>query len=125
MIEFKEDEPYCRMNGVLMSPENYMDLFGVEWQVEENLDGTIIICGNTVYTDKPISEIVLFLGEVRDNGLTVSLPICDIELLDSIKPLKQFKEDYPNFNREKYDAFYDELDKYYEDMRNKIMEEDD
>ena len=35
--------------------------------------------------------------------------------------MKAFKKDYPKFNQELHDQFYDELDAYYENMRNENM----
>ena len=39
MIEFREGEKFCRWNGVLMTQENYEDLFGV-------------VCDPQLYDDK-------------------------------------------------------------------------
>lgn len=142
MIEFIDGENWCRWNGTLMSPEKCIELFGVDGEIETNDDETIIIYEDTIYTNKLISEIILFLGEVHkadkpaDPILTqgyvnylyesldqrldgkVILSIENIRLLDNIKPLKEFKNDYPNFNKELYEKFYNELDEYFEDIRN-------
>ena len=37
----------------------------------------------------------------------------DVELLDNVKPLDEFKKDYPNFNKDLYEKFYEDLDEYY------------
>ena len=137
MIEFREGESWCRWNDILMSPEKCIELFGLDGEIDRNEDETIIIY-DAIYTDKPISEIILFLGEVHhadkptdpiltqghvnyayealDQNLDgkVILSMYDLELLDNIKPLDEFKKDYPNFNKELYEKFYNELDDYYD-----------
>jgi hypothetical protein len=142
MIEFIDGENWCRWNGTLMSPEKCIELFGIDGEIYSNEDETILEYDSTIYTDKPISEVILLLGEVHkadepvDPILTqgyvnysyealdqkldgkVILSMEDIKLLDNIKPLKEFKNDYPNFNKELYEKFYNELDEYFEDIRN-------
>lgn len=136
MIEFIKGENWCRWNGTLMSPEKCIELFGIDGEIGRNEDESIIIY-DSIYTDKPISEIILFLGEIHhadkpadpiltkgyvnyayeslDESLDgkVILSMDDVELLNNVKPLDEFKKDYPNFNKDLYEKFYEDLDEYY------------
>ena len=136
MIEFRKGESWCRWNGILMSPEKCIELFGIDGEIDRNEDETIIIY-DAIYTDKPINEIILFLGKIHhadepadpiltkgcvnyayeslDESLDgkVILSIDDVELLNNVKPLDEFKKDYPNFNKDLYEKFYEDLDEYY------------
>ena len=140
MIEFREGDKWCRWNGVLMNPKNHKKLFGVDFEMTcEYYDG------ETFYTDEPIGKILMIFGEKFDKpepydeilsngygwkdhcweerlGGHVMFSTEFIESL-KVKPMKAFKKDYPKFNQEQHDAFYIELDKYYEDMRNEIHEQ--
>lgn len=141
MIEFIDGENWCRWDGTLMSPEKCIELFGIDREIYYNDDETILEYDSTIYTDKPISEIILFLGEVHkadepaDPILTqghvnhsyesldqkldgkIILSMEDVQYLDNIKPLKEFKKDYPNFNKELYEKFYNELYEYFENIK--------
>ncbi|MBP5457622.1 MAG: hypothetical protein J6Y37_14115 [Paludibacteraceae bacterium] len=135
MIEFRKGEEWCRWNGILMNPKNHKKLFGVENEVYVE-DGWIDADG-VIYTDKPIGQILMIFGEKREdpgeydevvnqgygwNDYTwekqlagkIIFPISFIENLE-VKPMKQFKKDYPKFNQEKHDAFYNELEEFYDE----------
>ncbi len=142
MIEFRNEE-WCRWNGTLMSPENCKKLFGTEYEIF--VEDGFIDDGETIYTDLPIGEILLKFGEIHEkpepydpvlnlNSVTAihqfsweeSLAgkiVFDVNFIKNltIKPMKQFKKDYPKFNQELHDQFYAELDQYYENMRKEIM----
>lgn len=142
MIEFR-NEGWCRWNGTLMSPKNCKKLFGTEYEIF--VEDGFIDDGETIYTDMPINEILLKFGEIHKapepydpvlnlNSVTAihqhsweeSLAgkiVFDVEFIKNlkIKPMKAFKKDYPKFNQELHDQFYDELDAYYENMRNENM----
>lgn len=47
MIEFIKDEPHCRWNGVLMSEENQLKLFGVS--IDDVINNQIYIANNYIY----------------------------------------------------------------------------
>ena len=132
MIEFIDGEDYCRWNGILMSPENHKDLFGIENEIEVlNEDFTIIIYDDWIYSDESFGKTVLSLGwklhesELRDtNNSYIERMLLTKILIDEdsvsglkgIKPIEDFFIDYKNFDIEKYKEFYTELDKYYEDL---------
>lgn len=121
MIEFIDGEDVCRWNGIPMTEEFHMKLFGVPEEIF--MENDIIGVGNTYYTNKSLFEVLCMLGTVvKDkvewndgvspgDHLVISLnAIRDIK----IKPYSRFKKDYPNFDEEEYNSFYNELDAYYE-----------
>ena len=135
MIEFRKGEKWCRWNGKIMSPKELIKQFGTDDEV--SFEKGWIIVGDTIYTDKPIGKILLVLGESYgepepyDNVLSGGYGWKDhcweeklagntvfstsfIEHL-VVKPYDSFAKDFPKFNRKKHDAFYNELDKYYEE----------
>lgn len=138
MIEFRKGDKWCRWNGFLMSPKNTKKLFGVDFEVY--FEDGVIDTGDVIYTDKPIGELLLMYGESYEKPEPYDMCIdqgygwkdhCweeklagkivfDIDFIKNlnIKPFSQFKKDYPNFNKKEHDKFYNELDAYYEDMRN-------
>lgn len=143
MIEFRKGEDWCRWNGTLMSPRGCKRLFGAEGEfyVEENLIDT----GGVIYSDEPIGKILMTYGEKHekpapydevlsqgygwkdhcwDDKLAGKI-IFDIDFIENleVKPMKQFKKDYPKFNEEVHNAFFDELNEYYDKLYNKRGEE--
>ena len=134
MIEFRHKEEWCRWNGTLMSPRNCKRLFGTDCEIF--VEDDFIDDGIAIYTDKPIGEILYRLGEKFDDpgeydeiinqGYGWKDHEWEKKLAGKImfgtdfiknlvvKPMKQFKKDYPKFNQELHDKFYQELDDYYE-----------
>ena len=134
MIEFVEGENWCRWNGILMTPRNHKKLFGTthELIVEKNW----IQDDATFYTDKPIGKILALFGTyypkpkeydpVLSCGYGLQSYCLEEKLADKyvfradfiknlkVKPMSQFAIDYPNFNKEQHEAFYKELNKYYD-----------
>lgn len=144
MIEFIKNEPYCRWNGTLMTPEKCEELFGVEGELD--ICDEVIFDGETYYTDLSFGEFIEFLAKTYgkiygdapewDNVLnlyTGSGALTDqswrekvanhylipIGIVKGMKVLEYnaFKKDYPNFNEKGYYAFYDELYDYCEKLR--------
>lgn len=137
MIEFRKGERWCRWNGILMSPTNHKKLFGTKYEIW--VEKGYIVDGDTIYTDKPIGKVLSKIGEyhsdpgeydeIINQGYGWKDHCWEKELANSyvfnadfiknlkIKSMAQFAADYPNFNQKKHDAFYDELNKYYEDLR--------
>ena len=139
MIEFIKGEKYCRWNGTLMTPENCFTLFGAEYEIFVEKD--FIDDGISIYTDEPIGKILVKLGEkyekpepydsvlnlnsvsaIADYAWEEKLAnkiVFDYDFIDNlvVKPLKQFKKDYPQFNEKVHNAFYDELDEYLNKIR--------
>ena len=135
MIEFVKGEGFCRWNGTIMSPENCVKMFGTDGEIY--IEDNFIDDGSTIYTDEPIGKILSMLGEkhekpapydeVVDQGYgwkghcweekLAGKIVFDIDFIENlvVKPMKMFKKDYPNFDEEKHNAFYDELDKYYDE----------
>lgn len=137
MIEFREGEPRCRWNGILMTDRNHRKLFGIpheiDWQEED-----LIIFDDVTYTNLKPSQVLLRLGEtynappeadpILTEGYTnypleslerefdgqFTIDPCMLTAVDNIKPFEKFRKKYPNFNEEEYNKFYDELDEYYE-----------
>lgn len=138
-IEFVKGEKYCRFDGIVMTPEACIDLYGFDGEFELFDDGICVINGTT-YTDKSLYDIVMLLGtvhgEVEEYDViasqgrgretyyfekqlenTIVIPIVNLDCIKRIKPLKDLKDDYPNLNIEKYDEFYGCLDKYHDKLR--------
>ena len=137
-ITFIEGESHCWFDGILLTEENCKKLYGYEGEIDILSEDTIII-DNTIYSNRKFGEIVKMLGEVhgeveeydeilsqgrgfssycKEKELegTVVIRLTQIEYIDNLKLLDDFKKDYPNFNLEKYNEIYDELDKYYEQL---------
>ena len=76
-----------------------------------------LLIGEEIYRTSNGTNIIYEALDQKLDGKVI-LSMEDIKLLDNIKPLKEFKNDYPNFNKELYEKFYNELDKYFEDIRN-------
>lgn len=138
-IEFVNNEPYCRFDGILMTPENCKNLYGYEGEINIYDDDTYEI-DNTIYTDKKFSDLIKILGDVHNEieeydeilsqgrgfashcaesklNNTVVIPLTRINHIDKIKPFKMYKEDYPNLNIEKYIEFMDCLETYYKNIK--------
>ena len=64
-IEFKDDEEYLRFNGVLMTPEECIKLYGFDGEFDI-LKKDIISLNGTIYTDKKLYDVIKLLGEVHD-----------------------------------------------------------
>lgn len=138
MIEFIKGEKFCRWNGVLMSEENHKKLFGIDG--EADISDDIISYDGVYYTDLPFGELVTRLAEwygrivhkvedydnVIDHGYgfqswcsekelenKMIIPIWAVENC-TVRPMSDFKKDFPDFNQEKFLEFYNELDEYYE-----------
>ena len=115
MIEFRPNEKFCRWNGILMTPETCIDLFGVEEEVI--FEDGYIDAEDAIYTDLPINELLLKIGDIYEttNGNdTIEFDLNFIKYL-KVKPYADFEKDYPKFNRQMHDAFYFDLDKFYEE----------
>lgn len=136
MIEFRKGEGRCRWNGTLMTDDNHKKLFGIECELAWE-DDDLIICDDIVYTDLKPSEVLMRMGEIYHGDINMDpiltsgyvnceanylerkfdgkfiIDSCYVSIIDNIKPFKDFKKDYPDFNRKEYHRFYDELDKYF------------
>ena len=108
MIKFEKGDNYCCWNGILITPENHLSLFGVREEIYED-EGWIDADG-IIYSDLPIGELLLSVGQIKGDKV-----ILEIDFLRNlvIKPYSDFPKDHPGFNRELYDEFYEELDNYY------------
>lgn len=137
MIEFNDKDKYCRWNGTLMSPENHKKLFGVDKELE-CLSKDLIRCDTTYYTDMPLDKLLLKIGtyykteEQRKevcsldpgwhDGIWSSIlkdnVVIPYKLIKGmkVKPMHEFRNDFPDFDNLAYTKFYKELDKYYADM---------
>ena len=139
-IEFIDGEEYLRFNGVLMTPEECIKLYGFDGEFDI-LKKDIISLNGTIYTNKKLYDVIKLLGEVHGEveeydvissqgrgfetycaeerlNNTVVIPLRVIEYLDAIKPLEDFTKDYPNINIEKYKEFYSCLNEYYAENYN-------
>ena len=138
-IEFKDDEEYLRFNGVLMTPEECIKLYGFDGEFDI-LKKDIISFNGTIYTNKKLYDVIKLLGEVHgeveeydvisSRGLgyeqhcheaqlnnTVVISLRSIEYVENVKPFMEYKKDYPNLNVEKYIEFMDCLDEYYNGLK--------
>lgn len=137
MIEFNDKDKYCRWNGTLMSPENHKKLFGIDKELV-CLTKNLIIYDTTYYTDMPLDKLLLKIGthyktdaqrkEVcsMDAGWhdsiwerclkdKVAIPYSAIKGM-KVKPICEFRNDFPYFDNKAYTKFYKELDEYFADM---------
>ena len=122
MIEFIDGEEVCRWNGIPITEEFHMKLFGVPEEIF--MEDDIIGVGTTYYTDKSLYDVLCSIGTIvkdkmewQDGGVSTGdhlvLHLGSIQDLE-IKPYKDFKKDYPRFDEEEYNSFYNDLDAYYE-----------
>ena len=143
MIEFVEGEKFCRWNGTLMSEKNYKKLFGIDG--EPDVADDLICYDGIFYTDLSFGDLVIRLaewygekhGKVEEyddvlskgggwSGYCVEktlenkliIPIDVVEGME-MKPLAAFRKKYPKFDQEKFFAFQDELEEYYDKLYNK------
>ena len=141
MIEFKDGEKFCRWNGILMTPEKCIELFGTDG--EPQLSDDLIEYGDTYYTDLSFGDLLYRIadwygeihGDVEDydeivnqghgwadycaeKDLEHKIVLPDYVLNMKVKPFDKFKEDCPNFNKEQFLAFYNELDIYFDKFIN-------
>lgn len=139
MIEFNDKDKYCRWNGTLMSPENHKKLFGIDKELV-CLEKNLIVYDTTYYTDMPLDKLLLKIG-VHYKSETQRKDVCSMDAgwHDSIwnnilknnvvipysaikgmkvKPITDFRKDFPDFDNKAYTQFYKELDKYYANMSN-------
>lgn len=141
MIEFRKGEKWCRWNGILMSPTNHKKLFGTNHEIWA--EKGYIVDNSTIYTDKPIGKILAIFGKYYPNPEEDDRVIgqgygwedheWEKKLANSyvfnadfiknlkVKPMAQFAIDYPNFNQKDHNAFYDELEKYYDKIRKSVL----
>lgn len=137
MIEFKDKDKYCRWNGTLMSPENHKKLFGIDKELV-CLTKDLIIYDTTYYTDMPLDKLLLKIGtHYKTDAQRKEVCSMDAGWHDSIwehclkdkvvvpysaikgmkvKPIYEFRNDFPYFDNKAYTKFYKELDEYYNNM---------
>ena len=134
-IEYRDNEEYPRFNGVLMTPEECIKLYGFGGEFDI-LKKDIISLNGIIYTNKKLYDVIKLLGEVHGEveeydiissqgrgfetycaeerlNNTVVIPLRVIEYLEAIKPFNDFKKDHPNINIEKYKEFYGCLNEYF------------
>ena len=138
MIEFNDKDKYCRWNGTLMSPENHKRLFGIDQELQ-CLEKHLIIYDTTYYTDLSLEKLLREIGTVYEteeqrrevcsydagwhdhiwNDVLkdhLVIPVSAIKNM-KIKPITDFRKDFPYFDNYAYTQFYDELDEYYDNLR--------
>ena len=146
MIEFIDGEDWCRWNGLLMSPEEYLRQFGIDG--EPSISDDLIEYDGVYYTDMEFGDLVMRLaswfGTIHDkveewdeianegrgflqHSFAKSLENCLVipkNVIEGfvVKPYNEFKKDYPKFDQEKWEGFMDELDDYYNKMLHKSDE---
>ena len=125
-IEYRDNEDYPRYNGTLMTPEECIKLYGFDGEFDI-LKKDIISLDGIIYTNKKLYDVIKLLGTIfnacEDEIIqqveeTLVIYIRNIEHLESIKPLEDFKKDHPNINIEKYKEFYGCLNEYYAENYN-------
>ena len=120
-----------------MSPENHKKLFGIDKELVCLTKG-LIIYDTTYYTDMPLDKLLLKIGThykteaqhkdvcamdagwndniwyniLKDN---VVIPYSAIKGM-KVKPIYEFRNDFPYFDNKAYTKFYKELDEYFADM---------
>lgn len=121
MIKFNIEEDYCRWNGILMTPEKCLELFGIDGEIEKAAEDVWYYDG-WIYSDKPFGETLKLFGfkaskeeqerfSFKPNALIFSGTFFDDT--KGIKPIENFFIDYPDFDILKYNEFWNELNEYY------------
>ena len=132
-----------------MTEANFEDMFGIDG--EPDLSDELIYYDGVYYTDLPFGELVMRLAEwygavykeVEDYDEVLSkgagfdawckdkhlenkmvIPIDVVEGV-RVEPFRMFRVDFPDFNEERYLEFMDELDEYYENLKEEPDEDDD
>ena len=142
-IEFMEGESYCRWNGILMTNENYKKTFGISKEDEPIIEDKYIDTADVIYTDLCFGDLFKLMVEQcgkhygplepYDPVLTkgagfwehAALEQCEnsyviedrmLERFNglSVKPMADFKKDFPNFDVDKWLEFMDDLDAFYD-----------
>ena len=138
-IEFREGEPFCRYNGILMDDEGCIRTFGC---LDGDLycpDNDTIFIDDKIYSDKDFSDLIKLIGIYNEktpewdvsvnqgyepSGVTERRKIDDTYTINAndidslfkgikkILPFKQFKKDYPLILLKKYLEFQNALDEY-------------
>lgn len=130
-IEFICEEPFCRYNGILMDEDAYLNLFGIEGEIDY-FSNKVFMYKGILYSDLPLKESIKllgtfhkdeeesFVGESRIKNSYV-IPALILEELESIEPTKSFYIKYPKFNKKEYNKFMKCLDDYYKSLRFKPL----
>lgn len=142
-IEFINNEDYCRANGEITDEEWCMKELGIIG--EPTFTDEYIITEDVIYSkDFKLLSIIEYFGQyypkrekydrISNSGygeLAHSVQHSIIGDGDTyvirkdtienyiIKPYAEFNVDYPNFNKEKYSAFMESLNDYYDNMHKK------
>lgn len=133
MIEFVDNEEWCRWNGELMSPENMIKLFGVD--IAE-VDGDIYYANDFIYiAAETMQEAIIKLLQSKSftetdhyfedrlderHGFAKyderTLVNFDDDLIDSINRIKLISEspETENWEFTRIRLFFQELNKYYD-----------
>ena len=138
-IEFIDGEPFCRYDGILMTPENCIKMFGTDY-TEVDSEEFIQWEDGTIYTDFSFSEIIkaiaykeTFNEPEYDDALSQGygfgqytrdkeiencyiLTKGSVNSIKDIKPIKSFKKDHPEVKLKKLIKFSNELYKYFEEL---------
>lgn len=143
MIDFVEidGKEVPKWNGEIMTPEKTVELIGVE--KEFPVFGKLVVADlEYYYTDLDLFQLLSYFGklvvqggkglEVKPVGETNNMDMD--ELLDAsllvgnsfmvgmrVKPFSEFEKKYPNFNREAYMDYFDELNGEITKRINKIV----
>lgn len=147
-IEFIEDEPFCRYDGILCDAAGCKAIYGYEEAIPYINDESIIMDG-TLYTDQDLATVIASVskyqgeseeydeiinkwsglrrwidGKKYDNTYTMSEASFDcFKGVRAIKPFAEFEKDYPDIDLEKYDEYEQALDEFYESLENDMHEE--
>ena len=138
-IEFLDEEPFCRLDGVLLTDEYLELLCGCDCEMDFYSENIILI-GKFLYTDsKNIGEILSALGEYHEpieeydiissqglgmeqhsyreklNDCLVIHKFSDVRNIE-LKTMQEFYKNYPNFNYLEYKKIMDSLDSYYKNF---------
>lgn len=135
MIEFIENEDFCRWNGILMDDDKCQEIFGIHYGID--LHNDLIIVNGTIYSNLSLGNILRLLGQVKpkieeydiiaSNGFgfeahlkdketenSVILNLYLVDELENIKSLDDIFTDYPKLNLDLYKQFHNEISEYYD-----------
>lgn len=109
-IEFIDNEPFCRWKGVMLTPENCIELFGFDCIEIYTKTNKLIIIGSTLFCSD-IKYLVHKISKVSD--------VKDLDWLLGIKEVLPF-EATKKINIKLMEECNKDLDEYYETFKSSL-----
>ena len=130
IIEFRDDENYCRYNGILMDRDGCLKVFGYPEELDM-LDECTIKIDDKIYSNHDITELIKLLSEETVdktpdeenyyfNEKIYVMDDFEINYFKGVRQIlyfEQFKSDYPNISVDEYLAMENAIQRYYDNER--------